>query len=121
MVSSNNDNGIGHYKNSSRFFEAKEDVSVSDSSVTEALAFKYSFEDEKKAIKTFAEWEKSTVKKKDQIATLKEILEFLATANIRQQTEQNSSKPHQNGPQFKTNTAKRSHIQAELSKTAQIP
>ena len=51
QVVSSNDNDDGNNGNGNAFFQDKDDVNLPDRSMTETLAFKYDFQDEKKAVK----------------------------------------------------------------------
>ena len=93
VVSSNNSNSTGSNKNnsSSTYFDNRHDVNLIDSSMTETLAFKYEFNDEKQAIKEYKDWQKDMIERKEQVATLKEILGFDFDGNSASGTNNNSS------------------------------
>jgi len=93
VVSSNNSNSAGNNKNysSSTYFDNRDDVNLIDSSMTETLAFKYDFKDEKQAIKEYEDWQKDVIERKEQVATLKEILGFDFDGNSAFGTNSNST------------------------------
>ena len=75
QVVSSNDNDDGNNGNGNAFFQDKDDVNLPDRSMTETLAFKYDFQDEKKAVKEYEDWENTMKEKNEQAETLmKDIL-----------------------------------------------